>query len=121
MILKIIFFVFLVPIVISLGTMFARLISMVLMMIAVGIGGTVHHIFAGKKEHKWTAPEYISLVQLLIIQGFVYAVVANILGSALNWHLLLSIGSGLDKVFGLLLLVDLLVLIILATRHGYFE
>ena len=121
MILKIILFIILIPIVIGFGTMIAQFVSMILMMIAVGIGGFMHHVFVGKKEHKWAAPAHIGVVQILIIQGFVYAVVANILGGALNWNWLLDIGSVLDKIFGVLLALDLLVLLALSTIHGYFE
>ena len=119
--LTIILLIILAPILIGLGTMFAQFISMILMMLSVGLGSLVHRLFAGKSKHKWEAPAYIPTAQLIIIMGFVYAVYANVIGGVFKWHWLLSIGSGLDHLFGVLLILDMVVLVALSTIHGSFE
>lgn len=119
--LKILLLIILVPFLISFGTTIAQFVSMIMMMLSVGLGSFVHRLFASKSKHQWEAPAYIGLMQLIIITGFVYAVSANVIGGTLNWHWLLSIGSWLDHIFGVLLILDMLVLIALSTIHGSFE
>ena len=119
--LKIVLLIILVPILIGFGIMIAQFVSMLLMIIAMGIGAFMHRLFAGKTTHKWEAPEYLGLAQLTIIMGFVYAVYANVIGGVLNWHWLISIGSALDHIFAVFLILDMLTLVVLATIHGSFE
>lgn len=112
---------FIVPLLISFGTAIAQIVSMVLMMLSVGLGTFVHRIFAGKPANQWQAPVFFGVAKTFIIVGFIYAVIANVIGGVFNWHWLLSIGSGLDHIFGVLLILDMLTLLVLSTIHGYFE
>jgi len=120
--LKLLLIIFIIiPLGIWIGTMIANLVSLILMFIAVAVGGFAHNLFKHKKEVKWQAPEYVGVVQYLIIYGLLISVYANVIGSSFNWTWLTGIGGVLQYVFISLLALDLLVLVILATIHGPFE
>jgi len=101
--------------------MIASFVSTLLMMASIFIGGSVHRIFRGKKEDNWNAPEWLGFVQVLIINGIIYGIIANIVGQTLNWGWLIAIGSILSSLFGMILVFDLLYLVVLSTIHGKFE
>lgn len=120
--LKILFIIFIIiPLSIYIGTLIANVASLILMAIAVGVGGLGHRVIKGKNELRWDPPEYLQVAQFLIIYGFILSVYANVFGGVLNWDWLIRIGTGLSALFGALLVVDLIVLMILATVHGPFD
>lgn len=90
-------------------------------MISVGLGSLVHRLFKGKPEMQWDPPEWIGITQMLIIQGLIWGTIFGVLGGILGWHWLIGLGSFLKYIFGTLLGLDILVLIILGTIHGYFD
>jgi len=120
--LKILLLVFIViPLGIWVGTMIAQLLSTVLMVVSVAIGGFIHRLFRGKNEHKWQPPEYLPVAQMIIIFGLILSVYATVIGSVFDWSWLLSIGIALRAIAGSLLLIDLFTLMVLATIHGHFD
>lgn len=121
--LKVLLIIFiLIPFSIWLGTMIANLVSLFLMFAAVAIGGFIHNLFRGKKEKKWQAPTYISVIQYIIIYGLVFSVYANVLGQYISFlHFISTIGGVLQYIFISLLAIDVMTLIVLATIHGSFE
>ena len=105
----------LIPISIWFGKMVATLASMLLMVVAIFIGGFAHSLFKGKSTSKWNPPLYLTAVQYLIIYGFIYSVYANVIGSTFSLEWLLSIGKSSRGIFSIILALDLVYITVLAT------
>ena len=119
---KILLIIFiLIPFSIWIGTMIANLFSIILMIVAVTIGGFTHKLFRGKSVSQWQPPDYLQALQFIVIYGLIASVYASVIGGAFNWSWLLHIGIILRSVFAALLVIDLLALIVLSTIHGPFD
>lgn len=116
----ILLFIF-IPFSIWLSTMFSQFVSIFLIFISIGLGGLIHKAFKSAKEVKWESPSYLSVAQMLIIQGLIMSVIINIWGQSFDWAWVLSVSRVMKVVFSSLLALDLLILIILASIHGPFD
>ena len=101
--------------------MIATFVSVILMTVAIFIGGLAHSLFRGSKKEKWDAPEWLGLSQMLIIQGLCFGIIATVVGHSFNWGWLTVIGSFLTGISSVILGLDLLVLIIIASIYGKFD
>ncbi len=110
-----------IPLTIGISTSIATYLSVILMNVSVFMGGSIHNLFNKKIKQKWHSPAWLSIIQILIIQGLIYGIIARIVGSSFNWSWLSTIGSAMTTFSISMLTLDLIILIILSTIHGKFE